>query len=304
MWQGRRVTEVEALDGVSEYLEHLRVERGLAHNTIEAYARDLRAFSDHIEETGAALAGLGTEDVAAFLGTLTTRGLGGRSQARVLSALRGWFRFLRAQRYIAHDPTELVDGPRPAAPLPSVLSREEIERLLCAPDVSEPAGLRDAAMLYVMYASGLRVTELVELPCEALSREQGLVRVTGKGGKQRLIPIGDVACALVERYLVGARPAWAHVREDALFVTSRGVRMTRQGFWKIVKRHARSAGIDKPISPHKLRHSFATHLLEGGADLRAVQTMLGHADIATTQVYTHVMIDQLQRVHARYHPRG
>ncbi|MET0342440.1 MAG: site-specific tyrosine recombinase XerD [Polyangiales bacterium] len=298
------MTDVDPLEGLDEYLEHLRVERGLAHNTIEAYARELRDFTAHLARCGDALADLGPDQVAAYLATLAARGLVGRSQARALSALRGWFRFLRAQRYITRDPSELVDAPRKQVPLPTVLTRAEVERLLCAPDLADPAGLRDAAMLYVMYASGLRVSELVTLPMGALSRQQGLVHVEGKGGKQRLVPIGDVACALVERYLVGVRPSWAHPSEDALFVTLRGLRMTRQGFWKIVRRHARTAGIDKPISPHKLRHSFATHLLEGGADLRAVQTMLGHADIATTQVYTHVMIDQLKQVHARYHPRG
>ncbi|MDB4987305.1 MAG: tyrosine recombinase XerD [Myxococcaceae bacterium] len=289
---------------LSDYLEHLRVERALAHNTIEAYAHDLREFTSYLDAIGATLVSVDTEQVAGFLGSLAARKIGSRSQARYVSSLRGLFRFLRAQRYVELDPTELLDRPRPSAGLPNVLSRGEVTRLLAAPDMNDPAGLRDSAMLYTMYASGLRVSELVGLVLDGLSREQGLVKVTGKGGKQRLVPIGDVACALVERYLERVRPAWARPGEQVLFVTHRGRGMTRQGFWKIVRRHAISAGIVRPISPHKLRHSFATHLLEGGADLRAVQVMLGHSDISTTQIYTHVMTDRLKDVHQRHHPRG
>lgn len=291
-------------DQLSDYLEHLRVERALAHNTVEAYAHDLREFATHLNTCGATLADVSTEQVASFLGTLAARDIGGRSQARYVSALRGLYRFLRAQRRVEHDPTALLDPPNVGKGLPTVLSRAEVDGLLAAPDMNDPAGLRDAAMLYTMYASGLRVSELVGLALDGLSREQGLVKVTGKGGKQRLVPIGDVACALVERYLTQVRPAWAEAGEATLFLTSRRRGMTRQGFWKIVRRHALTAGIHRTISPHKLRHSFATHLLEGGADLRAVQVMLGHSDISTTQVYTHVMVDRLKEVHRRHHPRG
>lgn len=303
-WQACGVNEESNLEQLSEYLEHLRVERGLAHNTLEAYAHDLRAFVAHLEDRGQTFATVGTEGVAHFLGSLSTRSVGSRSQARYLSALRGLFRFLRKQRQVETDPTALIDAPRPAGSLPTVLSRAEVERLLATPDLNDPAGLRDAAMLYTMYASGLRVSELVGLTLDGLSREQGLVKVTGKGGKQRLVPIGDVACALVERYMAATRAAWASEGEQTLFVTPRGGGMTRQSFWKIVRGHAQRAGIVRPISPHKLRHSFATHLLEGGADLRAVQVMLGHSDISTTQVYTHVMTDRLKSVHQRHHPRG
>ncbi|MDB4972319.1 MAG: xerD [Myxococcaceae bacterium] len=291
-------------DQLSDYLEHLRVERALAHNTVEAYAHDLREFASFLSRTGATLVSVDTEQVAQFLASLAERKIGGRSQARYLSALRGLYRFLRAQRQVERDPTELLDRPKPSKGLPTVLSRAEVTRLLDAPDLNDPAGLRDSAMLYTMYASGLRVSELVELVLDGFSRAQGLVKVTGKGGKQRLVPIGDVAAALVERYLAQVRPGWARPGEQVLFVTPRGHGMTRQGFWKIVRRHAINAGIMRPISPHKLRHSFATHLLEGGADLRAVQLMLGHSDIATTQVYTHVMTARLQDVHRRHHPRG
>jgi integrase/recombinase XerD len=298
------VADESTFDSLSEYLEHLRVERGLAHNTVEAYAHDLREFATYLDEHGDAIATVGTERVAGFLSALAARDIGARSQARYLSALRGLFRFLRKQRQLASDPTALLDLPRASAGLPTVLSRAEVERLLAAPDLNDPAGLRDAAMLYTMYASGLRVSELVGLALDGLSRAQGLVKVTGKGGKQRLVPVGDVACALVERYLDGVRASWAREGEPALFVTPRGTGMTRQTFWKIVRRRALEAGIVRPVSPHKLRHSFATHLLEGGADLRAVQVMLGHSDISTTQVYTHVLTDRLKSVHQRHHPRG
>jgi integrase/recombinase XerD len=303
-WQAAHVDIAPLLDWTSDYLEHLRVERGLAHNTLEAYDHDLREFVAFVERTADNIESVGPELVAAFLSELAQRGLGKRSQARYLSALRGLYRFLRAQRYIARDPTELLDRPRNSARLPQVLSRSDIEQLLAAPDVNDLGGLRDAAMLFAMYASGLRVSELVHLELDQLLSEQGLLKVKGKGGKQRLVPIGDVACELIARYLREVRPTWASANERALFVTARGTRMTRQAFWKIVRRCALTAGITKPISPHKLRHSFATHLLEGGADLRAVQEMLGHSDIATTQVYTHVMRDHLKSVHERFHPRG
>jgi len=303
-WQGCDVTEESTLDSLSEYLEHLRVERGLAHNTVEAYAHDLREFATYVDEHGVSLAEVGTEHIASFLSELAARDIGARSQARYLSSLRGLFRFLRKQRQVSSDPTLLLDRPKAMAGLPTVLSRAEVDRLLLAPDVNDPGGLRDAAMLYTMYASGLRVSELVGLSLDGLSRAQGLVKVTGKGGKQRLVPIGDPACALVDLYLARVRAGWAGEGEQALFVTPRGTGMTRQAFWKIVRRRALEAGIVRPVSPHKLRHSFATHLLEGGADLRAVQVMLGHSDISTTQVYTHVMTERLKSVHQRHHPRG
>jgi integrase/recombinase XerD len=303
-WQGCRVTDESTFDSLSEYLEHLAVERGLAHNTVEAYAHDLREFVAYLDQHGVSLSGAGTERIAGFLSELAARDVGARSQARYLSSLRGLFRFLRKQRQVSHDPTALLDRPKPSAGLPSVLSRAEVERLLAAPDVNDPGGLRDAAMLYTMYACGLRVSELVGLSLDGLSRAQGLVKVTGKGGKQRLVPIGDLACGLVDLYVTQVRVAWARDGEQTLFVTPRGTGMTRQAFWKIVRRRALEAGIVRPVSPHKLRHSFATHLLEGGADLRAVQVMLGHSDISTTQVYTHVMTERLKSVHQRHHPRG
>ena len=289
---------------VDDYLEHLAAERALAKNSIEAYAHDLREFAAYLETCGVELTDADVESVAGFLATLAERALGARSQARYLSSLRGLFRYLRAARAIDADPCELLEGPRRRDRLPVVLSRDEVERLLGAPDPATPNGIRDAAMLYTMYASGLRVSELVNLGLSDLMADRGLLRVVGKGEKQRLVPIGEGALIYVQQYLARVRGGWAKAAEPHLFVSARGGGLTRQAFWQIVRRYAAAAGILKPISPHKLRHSFATHLLEGGADLRAVQSMLGHADIATTQVYTHVQGDRLRQVHERYHPRG
>lgn len=289
---------------VDDYLEHLAVERTLSRNTIEAYAHDLRELAAYLERRGTDVTRADAECIAGFLASLTAGGVGARSQARYLSTMRGLFRYLRQLRLIQSDPTELLESPRRRAPLPVVLTREEVERLLSAPGSEGPGGIRDTAMLYTMYASGLRVSELVNMRLADLMAERGLVRVEGKGGKQRLVPIGDVALGHVARYLAEVRGQWAKPSEQRLFVTARGQGMTRQAFWQIVRRSMLTAGIMKAVSPHKLRHSFATHLLEGGADLRAVQSMLGHADISTTQVYTHVMGDRLRQVHERYHPRG
>lgn len=289
---------------VDDYLDHLKVERGLSLNTLEAYAHDLAVFHAHLDAQGRALHEAGIEDIAGFLDALRVRKIGGRSQARYLSALRGLFRYLRSERRVAADPTELLDSPKKRPGLPVVLTRDEVTRLLAAPVLSTPQGLRDAAMLYTMYASGLRVSELVGLKLSGLALDRGLISVFGKGEKQRLVPIGDAAVAKIVAYLEGVRGKWAEPDEGCVFVTPRGRGMTRQAFWFVVRKYALTAGITKSLSPHKLRHSFATHLLEGGADLRAVQTMLGHADVSTTQVYTHVMGDHLRAVHHRYHPRG
>jgi integrase/recombinase XerD len=289
---------------VDDYLEHLQVERGLSANTLEAYAHDLREFVSHRATQTGTSEGILPDQIAEFLAALTQRGVGARSQARYLSALRGLCRYLHTAGHLPNDPTELLDAPRKRSRLPVVLTRDEMERLLAAPSPEEPAGLRDRAMLYTMYASGLRVSELVNLGRSDVMLERGLLLARGKGEKQRLVPLGDAAVVWIERYLASVREAWAKPGEARLFVTERGTGMTRQGFWKNVRRYAVVAGIVKQVSPHKLRHSFATHLLEAGADLRAVQSMLGHADISTTQVYTHVMTDRLRSVHGRYHPRG
>lgn len=289
---------------VDAYVDHLKVERGLARATIDGYSRDLAGFLGWLEEEGLGLEEVDRGAVAGWLVSLSKAGLSARSQARHLSAVRGLFKYLVAERWVKSDPTELVDAPKLGRRLPTVLSRDEVVRLLSAPDVATKRGLRDAAMLHTMYAAGLRVSELVNLQLGDVNLESGFLAAFGKGNKRRLVPLGQVACDFIAAWRAEIRGQWARPGEGALFVTARGGPMTRQAFWKIVRRQATVAGITKRISPHKLRHSFATHLLQGGADLRAVQTMLGHADISTTQVYTHVTGDHLRRMHERYHPRG
>ncbi len=289
---------------IDGYLDHLKAERGLSLKTVEAYAADLNRFRAFLRRANRSLAAADTGAISGFLVEASRSGLRARSQARLLSSLRGLFKYLVGEQLITGDPTELIDAPRVRNKLPSLLGREEVILLLQAPDRGKPRGLRDAAMLHAMYAAGLRVSELVRLELGDLDLNQGLVVAFGKGGKRRLVPLGELAQESIAAYLQRVRPGWAAAGEKAVFVTSRGRRMTRQGFWKLVKAYARGAGIDKEISPHALRHSFATHLLQGGADLRVVQTLLGHADISTTQVYTHVSGAHLRSMHSRYHPRG
>jgi integrase/recombinase XerD len=292
---------------IDAYLDHLRVERSLAGNTLEAYARDLNALSAHVGE-GVEPAAIGAEAIAQLMVKNVERGFGARSSARQLSALRGFFRFLVRERAVAEDPTRLVDRPKLTRKLPRVLSFEEVERLLAAPDSTTDRGALHGAMLHLMYASGLRVSELCSLRLADLDVQRGLVRARGKGGKQRLVPVGEVALARASLYIANVRPRYAHPDEVTLFVSPRArrrpARFTREGFWRMVRRYAVSAGIVPLPSPHKLRHSFATHLLRGGADLRAVQAMLGHADLGTTEIYTHVAPDHVQAVHAKSHPRA
>lgn len=289
---------------VDGYLAHLKVERALSPQTVEAYARDIASFVGLLEDEGMALADADVGTVAAFLVSLSKRGLTARSQARYLSSLRGFFKYLIAEKELKRDPSILIDGPRLSRRLPTVLTRDEVVRLLVAPKADTKRGIRDRAMIAVMYAAGLRVSELVNLALGDLNLEAGFVAAFGKGNKRRIVPLGEVAVEETQHYLREVRPEWVAPGDGSTFVTSRGRAMTRQGFWKLIKRHAAAAGITKTMSPHKLRHSFATHLLLGGADLRAVQTMLGHADIATTQIYTHVSGEHLNKMHERYHPRG
>jgi integrase/recombinase XerD len=293
---------------VDAYLDHLRVERGLSHNTLEAYARDLGKFTRFAEEVlatrGGGLDELDAGDVSAFMVALSKDGLSARSSARHLAAVRGFVRFLVRERVMKVDPTALVDAPRLARKLPVFLTVPEIDALLAAPDQTKPRGLRDAAMITLMYAAGLRVSELVGLRVGDVDLVRGTVSPLGKGGKRRVVPIADFAAALVRRYLEHARPSSTAASQHVLFVSPRGGALTRMGFWKILRGHLLAAGIAKKVSPHKLRHSFATHLVARGADLRAVQTMLGHADISTTEIYTHVARDHVRRAHERAHPRG
>ncbi len=284
------------------FLQHLAVERRLAERTVAAYAADITAFlRQHRGAAGAVRA----EDIRRHLERLHRAGISPRSRARRLSALRGFFRFLLDEGLVDHDPTALLAQPKTGRRLPAHLSADEIDRLLAAAATSGPVGLRNSAMLHTMYACGLRVSELVNLPLSAVHLDRGFVRVMGKGRKERVVPLGEEARCAVHRYLASARARLlAGRRTNALFVTGRGRPMSRTRFWQIVRECALRAGIDKRISPHVLRHSFATHLLSRGADLRAVQEMLGHADIATTQIYTHVEGERLKAIHRQFHPRG
>jgi integrase/recombinase XerD len=288
------------------FLLHLRVEKGLAANSVDAYARDLRRYLDDLARQGARdWKAVGRPNLLAHLDQIARRGLSARSQARALSAIRSLHRLLGAEGIAPVDPTEDVEGPRGGRRLPQVLSREEVLRLLAAPSERTAAGTRDRAMLEILYATGLRVSELVGLGVNDVHLETRVLLARGKGSKERIVPVGGPAARALRRYLDVARPQILKGRSSKdLFVTPRGRRMTRQGFWKLLERYARAAGIRRRISPHKLRHSFATHLLAGGADLRVVQAMLGHADISTTQIYTHVERSQARRVYDRCHPRA
>jgi integrase/recombinase XerD len=288
------------------FLSHARIEKGLAANSVDAYGRDLRRYADHLASLGIVdWAAVGRAEVQGHLARLVELGLSSRSQARALSAIRQLHGVLVREKLAPVDPTDEIDAPRPGRRLPSLLSREEVEALLAVPDPRRAAGRRDRAMLELLYATGLRVSELVSLELNDVNLETRVLVARGKGSKERLVPIGGPAAEAVRAYLFGARDVLLRGRRSKdLFVTPRGGRMTRQGFAKIVARSARMAGIRRPISPHKLRHSFATHLLEGGADLRAVQAMLGHADVSTTQIYTHVDRTHVRRLYDRHHPRA
>jgi integrase/recombinase XerD len=307
---------VDLSTAVDAYLDYLRVERGLAKNSIVSYATDLAKLASFAEEQGVTdTALLDTVVITRFLVSLDRSGLGARSAARHLSAVRGFCRFLVRERQNPADPTALIAPPKLGRRLPGTLTFDEIRRLLSAPDVTRPRGLRDRAMLSLMYAAGLRVSELCGLKLGDVDRQRGFVNVLGKGGKRRLVPVGEVALADLDAYLARGRipragPSVSPGRgakrapTTSMFPSSWGKALSRQAFWKLIVRYARRVGITKPISPHKLRHSFATHLLEGNADLRSVQAMLGHANIATTEIYTHVATDHVRRAHRRAHPRA
>lgn len=288
------------------FMSYLTVERGLSKNTLEAYGRDLARYLSHLRSVGRDdIDDVARGDVLLFLTQLKTQGLSARSRARVLSAVRMFHRFLRSEKITKGDPTTLVESPRMLRPLPHLLSQGDVEQLLAAPQGPAPLAVRDRAMLEVLYATGVRVSELISLRLSDLNWELGCLSAFGKGSKQRLIPLGDEALAALADYLQTARSGLCKDSgEQTVFLNRSGKGLTRQGFWKILKRHALSAGITVSISPHMLRHSFATHLLENGADLRAVQAMLGHADISTTQIYTHVIRERLRQIHQQFHPRG
>jgi integrase/recombinase XerD len=296
---------MDLFHAVDTYLDYLRVERALAPNSVTAYATDLSRLASFVQTQGIArVEDLDGLCISRFLLSLDRAGLSARSAARNLSAVRGFCRFLVREGKLGSDPTALFSTPKLGRRLPGVLSFDEIERLLAAPDPGRPRGLRDRAMLSLMYAAGLRVSELCGLRPDDLDRRRGFVKVVGKGGKRRLVPVGEVALADVDAYLARGRVVRPGGEARALFLSSWGRALSRQSFWKLVLRYARKAGIAKHISPHTLRHSFATHLLEGSADLRSVQAMLGHSNIATTEIYTHVAPDHVHKAHRKAHPRA
>jgi len=290
-------------DQTQAFLDYCRIEKGLAANSLDAYQRDLSRFLEFVE-TEAGGADEEAELVRRYMDRLYRSGLSSRSIARHLTTLRNYFGFLLSNGIVNSDPTALLPSPKQWSTLPKYLSFEQVSRLIATPDVSRPNGLRDRAMLELLYASGLRVSELCRLELADLNLELGVVRVMGKGGRQRLVPVGKAAVAAIEQYLSSARPALLKGRGSRfLFVTARGSRLTRQAFWKLLISYGKKAGIFHGLTPHVIRHTFATHLLEGGADLRSVQTMLGHADISTTQIYTHVLRSRLKSTVEQHHPR-
>lgn len=290
---------------IDRFYTYLVTERRLSANTVAAYSSDVQRYSAYVEDLGKPLHLCGQSEVLSFLHDQQIGGLSSRSIARMLSSIRSLYDYLVSEGIIHHSPLQDVQSPRPAQKLPGVLDQDEVERLIRSPDITTPRGLRDRALLELLYATGLRVSELVRLTIESVNLEAGFVIVKGKGLKERVVPVGETAIGWIKRYLLEARTHLAPLtRSRYLFITASGTCMTRQGFWKLIKKYCKIAGIRKTISPHTLRHSFATHLLEGGADLRSVQVMLGHADIATTQIYTHVTGRSLKRVHEKYHPRG
>ena len=284
-----------------DYLLELATTRGLSKHTLDAYARDVNVL---LKDGNGDPASLTMERIALQLASELDRGMSARSTARRLSAWRGFCRYLVRERSLAEDPTTLLDRPKTRTKLPKAIGLDPMLRLLDAPSTNDTKGIRDRAMLQLMYASGLRVSELCTLRLGNFDRDRGIVRVQGKGDKARLVPVGETALNAIDLYLKEGRGRHATAKSKTLFVSPRGGALTRQGFWKNVKRYARIAGVVEFVSPHVLRHTFATHLLEGGADLRAVQVMLGHADLATTEIYTKVTDDRVLRAHAKHHPRG
>ncbi len=291
---------------LDEFCDALWLEDGLARNTLDSYRRDLAQFQRWLDGTrGKKLLGAGNADIQAYLGHKFQIKAKATTAGRLLSSLKRFFQFALRQGRIKADPTLNIDAPKLPRGLPKSLTEDDVEKLLAAPDVEDTLGLRDRAMLETLYASGLRVSELVTLKIAQVSQDMGVVRIIGKGSKERLVPLGEEALDWIKRYLKESRPQILGQRPaGALFVTHRGQSMTRQSFWHLLKRHAARAGLHKQLSPHTLRHAFATHLLNHGADLRVVQMLLGHSDISTTQIYTHVARERLKQLHAKHHPRG
>jgi integrase/recombinase XerD len=291
-------------DHIQDYLAHLMVERNLSPRTLESYGRDLRQFSAFASDCKLDLAAIKRGDLRNYLGSRRDAGLSPRSSARALSAIRGFFRFLVGTEALAADPTATIRSPSLWQTVPHTLNESEIDALLAAPDTSTTLGLRNRAMFETLYATGLRVSELVGLTTDRVRLDPGFVRIVGKGRKERLVPLGLAAIDWIERYSDAGRALLDRDRRPELFLNHRGGALTRQGFWKILRQHARQADIKTKLSPHVIRHSFATHLVENGADLRAVQMMLGHASLTTTEIYTHVARERLRRLYDEKHPRA
>jgi integrase/recombinase XerD len=292
---------------IPDYLDHLRVERRLAAHTLESYGRDLEALAEYAAGAGRGIETLDRGDLEAFVRQQMTSGLSPRSVARRVAALRGFYRFLVLDRRIEHNPADDLRPPRAWPALPKMLSMAEVDALIAQPDVTTPLGLRDRALIELLYATGLRVSELVGVRFGDLHLDDAYLTCVGKGSKERLVPIGEPAALWIRRYQRESRPQLtdaASKARDVVFVNARGGPLTRVGFWKILKRYGRTAQLPRSLSPHVLRHSFATHLLENGADLRAIQMMLGHADLSTTQIYTHVLETRLRSIYDRFHPRA
>lgn len=298
---------MSTLDTLSDrYLNYLLIEKGLSAKTLESYGSDMARYLSFLEKNGIKdISNAGTPVILKYLIFMRNEGLGAKSRARHLVTLRGFYKFLVNEKILKHDPARLVALPKSGLKLPDVLSVEEVKLLLSIPDTGTPTGARDAAMIELLYASGLRVSELINLKFQDINLEAGFVRIFGKGSKERIVPIGLFAKEKIDDYLKTSRPLLLkNIASKYLFVARAGKPMTRQGFWKLLKRYAQKAGFIKKITPHSLRHSFASHLLEGGADLRAVQVMLGHVDISTTQIYTHVAREHLKNMHEKFHPRS
>jgi len=290
---------------LERFLDAVWMEQGLSDHTLAAYRADLKGIALFLRKQAATLMTAQRADLLAYLTQRVKGGARPRTTARLLSSLRRFYQYLLREGCLKADPSAQIDAPKLGRPLPKSLTESEVEALLQAPDVSQFLGLRDRAMLELLYACGLRVSELIDLPVSQLNLRQGVLRVVGKGNKERLVPLGEEAADWLDRYQHQARPALLAERmSDALFVTQRGAAMSRQAFWYLIKRYARQAGITTGLSPHGLRHSFATHLLNHGADLRVLQMLLGHSNLSTTQIYTHVARERLKGVHAAHHPRG
>ncbi len=296
---------MKAADLIEDFLHYLTVERGLAKNSILAYGRDLAKFGRYLSVKGRTPRQIRQGEIDEFARRLSSQGLSAKSIARALNAVRMFYRYLVMEKMVSGDPTAQIRSPRTLKTLPRYLTLEEVDHLLAAPDPRSALGLRDAAMVEMLYATGLRVSELISLRLRDLNLEAGYLRCMGKGSKERMVPLGRQAVQRIRTYLGGARPAILRGgSHPSLFLNNRGGPMSRQGFWKILKKHGRAVGLRSRLSPHVLRHSFATHLLERGADLRSVQMMLGHADISTTQIYTHINRARLRKIYKDFHPRA